>query len=1195
MRKRILYVMLTIVTIMAVAASAGLFSVSMLTSAVITAPSAEPYIEMGKFYLTSHNILSARDQFKLAVQAEPANQEANFLYGVTRIAAVAEDGQGLNTTGLDSVREIFELAGVVFTKFGLYESIYTEPKELAYGTPRTGAVLDFLKTKLMPEVDGAIANLETVSSPGFTSINNPGSFGKESGAVLTADYADALVTKAMLHALKCNLELLMVYGLDVNLPNIQAAPEELMTYKQLFMDSAFLTPKETARLETARVSLVNFIDTYFLAAQHLLARSGSAHHLFVVDVPLTNELVTAKSLSLNDFKNALAEIKASLNGPYLYTFAPKVEQNNRFIDLSRFFDANNPINLRTKLNELASGDPSATLLNGLFPLGFTGLETRLAMYGADILGVTGAGPGKPYISVTPDSVMVMDPVFFPVAPITIRNAGTASLNISAIGLQGAKSEDFTLDFGTCGSNFPVIIYPGGSCSVTVDLKHPATGGFGVAELQIISNDSLHQTTTIPVTGWVQTQTPPPLSSLNLSPIALFADPATTGTVYVAGYRSNYSVGGTFLNYNGSGVYKSTDSGTTWNQMKIGIANDYYGGDPSVYAFAMDPNNSQHLLLVNSSGGYRSLDGGSSWVLVNGLTSSGVSGFAFATSVPATIYGASYSYLYQSTNSGVNWSNIGTLPLNARQSTLVVDPASQGTLYIGTNNGVYKTVDSGLTWLPVNNGLPASYINSLKFISSTLYAVTSSSLYKSIDGGLNWVNVSINGNSYVNGIVSDPTSTQTMYIYSYNGIFKTVDGGATWNVLPDYRGQYNISFLTVSPFDNKLYAANSRYVNTTTYPNYTYYIDIYKLSTTTAPPPPTYSLNIIRNGTGSGAVKYSGYAINFTYFSISVIPVTNCNATGPCGGSYTEASKITISANPDPGSVFAGWIGCDTAFGTECQVNLFAPQAVTATFNRDQKPLTVLASPSGGTYTTPPEVSLATSKDATIYYTLDGSTPNATSLKYSTPILISQGWSTTLKFIAIDPFGAASSVGTENYIISTANTTLTISSSGVGSGQVMSDTGGINCSSDGVGRCNAAYPNGAPVTLMATTLDSSTFDGWSGDCTGFAPCILAMASDKNVTAHFGWGPDNMGPMARIALTGYNAANDAYIAAGFNSTIFTIAGIHSVGNLLMNQGKNIILKGGYNPFLDRKTNQPTIFQGTLTIDSGSLIVDNVKIRP
>ena len=188
--------------------------------------------------------------------------------------AVAEDGQTLATGGLDSVREIFELAGFIFTKFGIYDTVISSSPKKALPTtttPRTGAVLDFLKTKVIPEVDGAISNLATVTDVSLASGINPAALSK-TGLSITIDFADALVTKAFLQAMKCNLELLMVYGLDVSLPSIQAAPDQLMTYKQIFTDLTFLTPKDPARLTTAKTALIGFIDGYTLAAQYLKAR-----------------------------------------------------------------------------------------------------------------------------------------------------------------------------------------------------------------------------------------------------------------------------------------------------------------------------------------------------------------------------------------------------------------------------------------------------------------------------------------------------------------------------------------------------------------------------------------------------------------------------------------------------------------------------------------------------------------------------------------------------------------------------------------------------------------------------------------------------------------------------------------------------------------------------------------------------------
>jgi hypothetical protein len=76
-------------------------------------------------------------------------------------------------------------------------------------------------------------------------------------------------------------------------------------------------------------------------------------------------------------------------------------------------------------------------------------------------------------------------------------------------------------------------------------------------------------------------------------------------------------------------------------------------------------------------------------------------------------------------------------------------------------------------------------------------------------------------------------------------------------------------------------------------------------------------------------------------------------------------------------------------------------------------------------------------------------------------------------------------------------TVKISKVGTGTGTVASSLAGINCGTV----CAATFPYGAPVTLAATPDPGVTFDGWSGGCTGTAPCTLAGNAPVAVTATF----------------------------------------------------------------------------------------------
>jgi hypothetical protein len=79
----------------------------------------------------------------------------------------------------------------------------------------------------------------------------------------------------------------------------------------------------------------------------------------------------------------------------------------------------------------------------------------------------------------------------------------------------------------------------------------------------------------------------------------------------------------------------------------------------------------------------------------------------------------------------------------------------------------------------------------------------------------------------------------------------------------------------------------------------------------------------------------------------------------------------------------------------------------------------------------------------------------------------------------------------------AKRTLTVTRSGSGTGSVASSPTGISCGST----CSHSYSSGTRVTLKATAASGSTFEGWSGACTGTATCALTMSAAHSVQASF----------------------------------------------------------------------------------------------
>ncbi|MBJ6799159.1 chitobiase/beta-hexosaminidase C-terminal domain-containing protein [Geomonas propionica] len=108
--------------------------------------------------------------------------------------------------------------------------------------------------------------------------------------------------------------------------------------------------------------------------------------------------------------------------------------------------------------------------------------------------------------------------------------------------------------------------------------------------------------------------------------------------------------------------------------------------------------------------------------------------------------------------------------------------------------------------------------------------------------------------------------------------------------------------------------------------------------------------------------------------------------------------------------------------------LVALTAMTCYAALDRKAPTTTASPTGGTFSAPVNVTLTPNEPATTYYTLNGTTPTTSSAVYVSPIYVSS--TTTLKFFSKDVAGNVEVVKSVTYTISTAkvhdpaNTSLT---------------------------------------------------------------------------------------------------------------------------------------------------------------------------
>ncbi|MFJ5955221.1 chitobiase/beta-hexosaminidase C-terminal domain-containing protein [Paenarthrobacter sp. NPDC092416] len=308
------------------------------------------------------------------------------------------------------------------------------------------------------------------------------------------------------------------------------------------------------------------------------------------------------------------------------------------------------------------------------------------------------------------------------------------------------------------------------------------------------------------------------------------------------------------------------------------------------------------------------------------------------------------------------------------------------------------------------------------------------------------------------------------------------------------------------------------------------------------------------------------------------PVVTAN---PEGGAYAPGTTITLSAN-EPANIYYTTDG-STPTATESATNIKYNAATPIVTGNATLVLKYLAVDTAGnasdvgtqTYTVPPDttapvvtanptgralasgstIALSANEPATIYYTVDGSTPtateSATNFKYNAATPISMGTSTlVLKYLAVDTAGNPSSVGTQTYTVPAAGPPSSHDYNGDGRADVLAaDTAGNLYLYPGNGTGGLLTRQMAlPAPAWSTITDTITPGDFNSDG---KPDLLARGGDI-LWFYPGDGAGSFGSRKQVS-TGWSTMTQLFSPGDFSGDgIPDFMGRRSNGDLRLYEG-------------------------------------------
>lgn len=293
----------------------------------------ESLIAQGKSAFLARDVPTAHARFKEAIECDPADAEANFFYALTRLAILVyeEEASGL----LDRLAVSQE--GRNPLRWRAHSLTDAEGRILfPDNTPSEAEFRAFLDNTLVPEIDGALGNLESIPPDFVTILLAEGDLFEYEVEV---DHSDVLLARAVLTLAKSIIAFASSYNWDADIDEFYSQFLELdfdFVQGLLAAYPDFGTVRPDARHAEAREHLSESLELYLLASASIRAEPDDQSDDYISFGETAQDVVQQKL-----WDAILSEVKDSLDQIQSPAFDVELSQ---VLELSRFFTV--PVDLR---------------------------------------------------------------------------------------------------------------------------------------------------------------------------------------------------------------------------------------------------------------------------------------------------------------------------------------------------------------------------------------------------------------------------------------------------------------------------------------------------------------------------------------------------------------------------------------------------------------------------------------------------------------------------------------------------------------------------------------------------------------------------------------------------------------------------------------------------------------------------------